>query len=605
MTTQTDSLPRWDLSNVYPSLDSQEFKSGMEDLKSQVEALGEFLDTNQIAKSTAAQSEKEAGKLAAVVGELLERSNEAFLLSATLRAYIFSIVSTDSYNTVAKRAMSQWEMLSTQLQQHATRMQGWIGTLGNQLLDILKNNDTAERHACFLQEAAEQAKYLMSDAEENLAAELGTSGTNAWSRLQGTVTSQLKVEFDVDGEMQTIPITTLLNYRNHPEEEARRRAYETEMEAWERVREPLAAALNGVKGASGTLQRRRGREDAVHGSIDDARIDRPTLEAMLEAMKDSFPTFRGYFKAKAKRFGSEALPWWNIFAPTGKTDRTYSYEEATAFVVEHFGAISPELANFAANAFEKNWIDVGPRDGKRAGAFCMGVPAVEESRVLLNFDGSLDSVSTLAHELGHGFHNYCLKGTTLLNRQTPMTLAETASIMCQTIITEATIAQAASPEEELAILENSLIDASQVVVDIYSRYLFETEVFERRAKAELSADEFCEIMEEAQAQTYGEGLDERYRHKYMWTWKPHYYFAGLDFYNYPYTFGLLFGTGLYAIYQQRGADFVPDYKNLLASTGKANAADLAARFEIDIRAPKFWEDSLGVIGKQIERYKGL
>jgi oligoendopeptidase F len=183
-----------------------------------------------------------------------------------------------------------------------------------------------------------------------------------------------------------------------------------------------------------------------------------------------------------------------------------------------------------------------------------------------------------------------------------MTLAETASIMNETIVMEAVLAQTTDPQEQLAIIETQLIGDAQVIVDIYSRYLFEKEVFDRREKSELSAADLCDIMERAQKASYGEGLDERYLHKYMWTWKPHYYYSGLSFYNFPYAFGLLFGTGLYAIYQERGADFVPDYKSLLASTGEASAADLAARFGIDIRTRRFWEDSLGVIGKRIERY---
>jgi oligoendopeptidase F len=234
----------------------------------------------------------------------------------------------------------------------------------------------------------------------------------------------------------------------------------------------------------------------------------------------------------------------------------------------------------------------------------MGVSGVKESRILVNFDGSFDQVSTIAHELGHGFHNSCAfeADKTELQQLTPMTLAETASTMCETIITEAVLASAADSQEELAVLEAQIQGAAQIVVDIYSRYLFEKEVFERRAEAELSADDFNEIMERAQKAVYGDGLDERYLQKFMWTWKPHYYSSGLSFYNFPYAFGLLFATGLYAIYQKRGAAFVEDYKNLLASTGEANAADLAKRFGINIRTKKFWEDSLAIIGKRIERY---
>jgi len=362
--------------------------------------------------------------------------------------------------------------------------------------------------------------------------------------------------------------------------------------------------MNGIKGTVNTLNRHRGRKDALHSALDMARIDRKTLDAMMGAMQDSFPMFRKYFRAKAKRFGQEQLPWWNLFAPTGKAGQTYTFAEASNLILKNFAAFSPELKGFAQGAFENSWIDAEQRSGKRGGAFCMSVPGVKESRIMCNFDGSLDQVMTMAHELGHGFHNYCMfqADKTELQRLTPMTMAETASIMCETIVFNAIVSQVKDPQEELAILETALISDSQVIVDIYSRFLFEKEVFERREKSDLSADELCEIMEKAQKATYGDGLDERYLHKYMWTWKPHYYSAGLSFYNFPYAFGLLFGVGLYAIYKERGEAFIPEYKQLLASTGEGTAADLAKRFGIDIRERKFWEQSLKVIEGRIDRY---
>ena len=293
-----------------------------------------------------------------------------------------------------------------------------------------------------------------------------------------------------------------------------------------------------------------------------------------------------------------------MFAPVGKTDRTYTYDQAREIVLDNFSLFSSDLAGMARRAFEKNWIDAEMRSGKVGGAFCMALPAVKESRVMLNFDGSFDTVSTMAHELGHAFHNECMfkVNRTEWQRVDPMTLAETASIMCETIVTDALRSRTESPAEEIGLLEATLNNDSQVVVDIYSRYLFEKEVFERREKAELSADELCEIMEKCQKEAYGDGLDERYLHKYMWTWKPHYYYEGLSFYNFPYAFGLLFGIGLYAIYQQRGAAFIPDYMDLLASTGMDNASELADRLGIDIRTPDFWRGSLGVIIQRIDRY---
>jgi len=592
--------PRWDLTNVYPSLESAEFKAAYTGFKAKVADLGDFF----VEVVSKANADTPPDQLGPIVGEVVDRFNDVYTLTSTLEPYIYSFVSTDSHDKLAMRVLSEYEQASLPLQNLNVQLKAWLGKIAPALDASLTHSDPAKAHAFMLQEAAEQSKYLMSEPEEALAAELSLSGGNAWEKLQGTVTSQFTVDFELDGEVQKLPMPALINLRSHPDEETRHRAYDAENMAWDSVRETLAACLNGVKGEVVTLNKHRGRKDALESAIEQARIDRPTLEAMLTAMEASFPLFRKYFHHKAKLLGKEKLAWWDLFAPVGKTGKTYSFDEASNFVLKNFGDFSPELRTFARRAFDNNWIDAEMRDGKRGGGFCMSVEAVKESRILVNFDGSQDQISTISHELGHAFHNECAYqfDKTPLQQLTPMTLAETASTFCETIATEAVLAQVTDPQEELSVLETQLNTASQIIVDIYSRYLFEKEVFERREEAELSADEFCEIMERAQQATYGDGLDERYLQKYMWTWKPHYYSTGISFYNFPYAFGLLFGTGLYAIYQQRGAAFVDDYKSLLASTGEALAADLADRFGINIRTRKFWDDSIAIIGKRVERY---
>lgn len=596
----TISAPRWDLTNVYPSLDSKEFKHAIKQYKSRLDEMEVFFK-----KASKADSKTEPKKLGKLLGESVDRFNALFELSGTIDPYIQSFVATDSRNTDAMRALSKFEQMSVQANVLHTKFQAWVGKLGKAAVKKgAKTNPSAKAHEFILDESVKQSKYMMSEAEEILAAELTLSGGNAFGKLQGTLTSQLSVDFELDGKTEKLPMPALLNLRSHPIEETRRRAYEAENRVWEEVKETLAACMNGVKGETLTLDKKRGREDAIHASIDDAHMDRSTLDAMLGAMKDSFPMFQKYFKHKAKLLGKEKLAWWDIFAPMGKAGKVYSFDEARDFIVDNFNTFSLGLGDFTGYAFDNRWIDAEQRDGKQGGAFCSGVSRVKESRVFCNFDGSFDQVSTLAHELGHAYHNECAyqAGKTELQQSTPMTLAETASIMCETIVTEAVLAQVTDPQEELAVLEAQIGNAAQVIVDIYSRYLFEKEVFERREKSELSTDDLSEIMERAQKATYGEGLDERYLQKYMWTWKPHYYSSGFSFYNYPYAFGLLFATGLYAIYQKRGADFIPDYKNLLASTGEAPAAELADRFGIDIRTKKFWADSLAIIGRRVERY---
>jgi pepF/M3 family oligoendopeptidase len=595
-----DQPTRWDLSNIFPGLESEEFKQAFSDTSNVINELVSCFQT----KLAPLSPETDPRVLNEALSEYVNTLNDTITHVGKVANYIYSFISTDSYNKLATRLISEFEQLGVRLEHQDVIFKNWLSKISTKVDEIISLGGTVADHEFALKEIIHFSQFLMSQAEEELASELNLSGASGWEKLQGVITSQLSVEMEIDGELKKLPAPALINLRSHPVEEMRKKGYEKEMQAWKSVEEPLAAALNGIKGTVITLNKKRGRKDAVESALDMARIDRETLEAMLSAMQDSFPMFRRYFQAKAKRFGQEKLPWWNLFAPVGQSDTKFSFLEARDFILDHFTKFSPDLADFAARAFDNNWIDAEQREGKMGGAFCMDIPGTGESRILSNFDGSLDQVSTLAHEIGHGFHNDCMEkaNRTQLQQRTPMTMAETASIMCETIISNASLKQAKSKEEELAILEGMLNGDSQVIVDIYSRYLFEKEVFERRVKSDLSAEEFCDIMVRAQKATYGDGLDENYLHKYMWTWKPHYYSAQLSFYNFPYAFGLMFGTGLYAIYQERGDSFIPEYKDLLSSTGLGSAAELANRFGINIRDKAFWEGSLKVVEQRVNRY---
>jgi pepF/M3 family oligoendopeptidase len=606
-TEQREALPHWDLGTIYPDLESDVFLDAAQDLRRQIDELESFMKDREIAQSGRVPASSE--EIARQVKEVLDRINQILALQATLDAYITGFVTTDSFNTLAARRMSELEMTTVRFKQLEVRFRGWLGAVaasGAELDRIIASEATLEAHDFALHETISESRYLMSEAEEELAAQLSLSGASAWGRLQGTVTSQIALPFEQDGETVELPITAIMNIRRYdPDESRRRRAFEVEISAWDSMREPLAACMNGIKGAVNTLNARRGREDSLHKSIVQARLDRKTLETMLGVMKESFPMFRRYFKGKANFLGKDALAWWDVFAPIGEGERVFSYGEARDYILDIFKTFNSNLFEFTQRAFDSGWIDAEPRKGKRGGAFCMEVPLLEESRILCNFDGSLDQLLTIAHELGHAFHNECQKGLTMIQRSTPMTLAETASIFNETLVTEAALRDAESAQEELAILETFLISASQVIVDIYSRYLFEQEVFERRVEAELSPDDFCEIMARAQRETYGEGLDPDHQHAYMWAWKPHYYSESLSYYNYPYAFGLLFGLGLFAIYQERGAEFFDQYRQLLRETGMGTAAELANRFGIQLDKPDFWRSSMRVIEKRVERYQEL
>jgi pepF/M3 family oligoendopeptidase len=592
---------RWDLSNIYTGLDDPKLAEDINFIKTISMELSALYEKEL---APALSSDISAEALNQLLNRIVDVRNEISIKAHSIMGYLAATLSVDSFNKQAEQLYSKVQIEMIPLNNLSNRLSAWLGKLGNRLPKALAIPGSAHEHSFALLEEAEQSRYMMSEAEEELANELSLSASDAWGNLQGVLTSQKSVEFELDGKMQALPLPALINLRSHPDADTRERAYKLEMQVFEEMKEPLAACMNGIKGEVNVLNRKRGRQDALHSALDMARIDRDTLDAMMGAMQDSLPMFRDYFRAKAKKLGYEKLPWWSLFAPVGTANKTYTFSEARQVVLENFAKFSPEMAKLAETAFDNNWIDAEQRPGKRGGAFCMGIPGVKQSRIMSNFDGSFDQVMTLAHELGHAFHNYCIyqADKTPYQSLTPMTLAETASIMCETIVLNALLKSPSSPEEELLLLETAIGSDAQTIVDIMSRYLFEMEVFKRREKATISADEISEIMLQAQRDTYGDGIDPDVMNKFAWTWKPHYYSAQLSFYNFPYAFGTLFGKGLYAIYLEKGEAFLEDYKALLASTGEASAADLAARFGINIRDKAFWKGSLDTLKPMIKRY---
>jgi len=597
MSTDT-VLPHWDMAVVYPGLDSPEFEQDLAQALDQLKQTVVLFDRLGIDKreppafddATEAAFEQVAGALNALLDRMV-----------TLRAYIYAFVATDSRDNRAQARLSAFMQEMVTFSKLSTRFTAWVGGLDVETL--IERSALAREHAYLLRRARQEAEHLMSPAEEALAAELDVTGGTAWSRLHGNLTSQLTVTLEVDGKARELPMSQLRNMAFEADRDLRRRAYEAEIGAWEQLGVPLAAALNSIKGQVNTLATRRGWASPLDAALFDNNIDRQTLDAMMGAAREFFPDFRRYLRAKARLLGVEKLAWYDLFAPVGSGGRTWSYEDASDFIVEKFGQFSPRLSEFAARAFQENWIDAEPRAGKVGGAFCMRLRK-DESRILANYKPTIESVLTLAHELGHGYHNLNLSGQSLLNQDTPMTLAETASIFCETVIRNAAMA-GAGRAEQLEILEAAVQGACQVVVDITSRFLFESAVFDGRTKRELSVAELNAAMLDAQRQTYGDGLDEQVLHPYMWAVKGHYYSAGRSFYNYPYMFGLLFGLGLYAIYLRDPQGFTERYDALLASTGLADATTLAAGLGIDIRSPDFWRASLGIVRDDIDRFEAL
>jgi len=595
---ETNELPRWDLSALFPGLESLEFVEGFNRLLSGIDHLINLFDEVGITATPASRSEIAP---LADFEQVLNALNDVSQQLESMGSYLFGCISTDSRDELAQARFSQFQDRAVALDKLQTRFTAWVGILP--IEELVKRSTLAAEHDFPLRQLHAAARHLMSEEAEALAAELSPSSGVAWAKLHDNLTSQISAKVELEGREQTLPMSAIRNLAMNQDRDLRHRAWQAELGAWEAHALPIAAALNGVKGQVLTLGARRNWADPLDESLFWSAIDRDILDVMVEEARAAFPHFRRYLRLKARLLGTPELAWYDLFAPVGDAGRAWTWPEATAFIEDQFGAYSDRLRGLARRAFADNWIDAGPRPGKVGGAYCMWLLG-DESRILANYSPGYDGVTTLAHELGHAYHNLNEAGLTPLQRRTPMILAETASTFCETLVKEAALVDA-EPAERIYILEQSAQGACQVVVDILSRFEFEQALFAGRRERELSIGELNRLMLAAQEATYGDALAKDERHPYMWAVKGHYFSPDLSYYNYPYLFGLLFGLGLYATYQKEPGTFPDRYDALLASTGRASAAELAARFDIDLHDRSFWRSSLAVIRDDIDRLEEL
>lgn len=597
-TTEHESaLPRWSVSDVHESFTSRSFSDAMERAGSNVARLEALFETHNI---RAVEKRSPNSQDGAAADEVIQAFNKTVDEQDILISYIYATVSTDSRHEQAQGLLSEMEDLDARISPLLARLADWVASLDAQSLQTVSAE--AREHLGPLLRLQDRAIHQMSEAEEGLYAELGTTGSSAWGRLQSDLTSQLSIDVHLPSGTTSMPMAAVRGLATDGNVEVRKAAYEAEMRAWPQVAVACAAAMNSIKGEANTVNKRRNWKSPLDASLYSNSVSTATFTAMQSAIIDSLPDFRRWMRVKAQLHGeTNGLSWWNLFAPLAISPGAISWDEGIALVKGAFASYSDRLAHLVDRSISEAWLDAEPREGKTGGAFCM--PFVDDrSLVLLNWSGSVDSAQTTAHELGHAYHNTQLAHRTPLQKRLPMALAETASIFCETLVVEDGLSRMQG-DERLALLDVNLIGASQVVVDIHSRFLFETEVFARRQRRTLGVSELNEIMLQAQADAYGDGLDQSTRHPHMWVLKPHYY--GSHFYNWPYTYGLLFGLGLYAKYQSNPEHFRENYDSVLSRAGMDTAEELGQAFGIDVTDVAFWTSSLDVLRARMVDYEKL
>ena len=574
----------WDLSILYNGFDTEEYKNDMTKMEKLV---GEYSNLANEAKSLS------SGELVTKYVKLNEALTE---LVEKLAIYASLRTSANTRDNEAASMLGRIMSITSATAAPTAIIEKAISEIAD-LEAVIDSTPALAEFKYLVMNIKRDSKYLLSDKEENILSRLDISGASAWSDLHSNLTSGVSVDYN--GEK--ITLSSVRNLAYSPDAEVRKAAYESELACYDKIKDAVALALNSIKLQVLTECELRGYESPLDKSLYQSRMKRSTLEALLTAMREYLPAFHKYLRAKAKALGHEgALPWYDLFAPMGKSDKTYTVDEAKDYLLGIFSGVDSELHDMVKTAFENRWIDFFPREGKVGGAFDCGVPSAKQSRVLTNFDGSFSDIVTLAHELGHSFHDRQVFAHSVINQGYSMPVAETASTFNEVLVMETAIARATEKEEKIALIESQLMDACQIICDIYSRFLFETSVFENRPMEVLSPDRMCELMLAAQKSAYGDGLDHNALHPYMWLCKGHYYSGGLSFYNYPYAFGGLFARGLYAKYKKEGKPFMDTYKAMLRATSITDVEECALIAGVDLTDPDFWRTGLKSISDRID-----
>ena len=576
----------WDLSVFYNGFDDPQ-------LENDIQRIAEL---SHSAQTIAAGNSSDVEKLEKMVAASSELSN---LLS---NAYGFTqlTLATDCTNEEALRYLDRLSNMMVDVQLNHSAIVRLVGGIAD-LEGCIAASDILKEHAFMVRETKEQAEHLLPEDMEKWMLRMSLDGAEAFSKLRDRLMGSHTVELDG----KSLPLPAVRGMAYDPDPAVRKSAYEAELASYAKVETPMAFCLSGIKGEAMTMCEAQKYPDILSRQLTESRMDRETLDAMLTAIREALPDFRRYLRAKGKLLGhNDGLPFYDLFAPVGEASLRYTVEEARELLVSTFSKVHPEMGAFIAHAIDNRWIDFLPREGKEGGAFCAGYHQKKMCRVLTNFVGSFSDVSTLAHELGHGWHDRCLERVPVLMTDIPMQLAETASIFNETLLSH-TVRETADEKTRFVLLENSLMEATQTVVDIYSRFLFESAVFEARKTHTPSAAELNQMMLDAQEAAYGDGLDKDVRHPSMWVNKSHYYNVGLHFYNFPYAFGLLFGLGVFALYQKEGASFLPKYDAMLASCGSGTIAEVAASVGIDVRSVDYWRSALDVVRGEVDEFVKL
>ncbi|MCB9078934.1 MAG: M3 family oligoendopeptidase [Anaerolineaceae bacterium] len=581
----------WDLDSI--------FEGG-----SQSSALADFLarlttdlDTLAAADRLAPLTDESQSAWVAAIQTLFDlgaRLNQA-------SSFIGCLVSQNVKDEKALQLMGQTEQLGAKLGALWTRFQAAFAEQDDTDWTNLVTQTDLHNVTFYLNKSRELARQKMAPELETLANDLATDGYHAWGRLYDIISGDKEVEFEGKptslGQLQS-------RFYDDPDRSVRQAAFELFEQSWAGLAKTCALALNFQAGFRLALYKHRDWPSVLHEPLLNNRFSAETLEAMWSVVDAKSAKLLDYFNAKAKLFGVDKLAWFDVDAPIGQVTKTFTYQEASDFVVDSINTFDSDIAGYCRMAIDNHWIEAEDRSGKRAGAYCTSLPLSKESRIFMTYNGSYNGMLTLAHELGHGYHSWAMRDLPYGARRYTMSVAETASTFNEMVVRNASYTASRDDQDRLSILGTKLNDAAAFLMNIRARFLFEQAFFEQRAKTQLSVDDLNELMLSAQKTAYKDGL--AVYHPLFWASKLHFYLTYAPFYNFPYTFGFLFSNGVYAQAVAEGPAFHDRYVALLRDTGSMDTEDLAQKhLGVDLTQPAFWETAADRVLADVDEFVAL
>lgn len=602
MTTSTATkapvAPTWDLESIFPggsgSTKFKEFRKGvkksLEEASSMLTSLPETIKQDNLEQwvefalklQSACEDIELVGSFAGCLTAQNVKDSEAHTIEAEADVYL-----------------SQWKKIKTALESKSLKQ-------SDKQWQFFLNHEKMKDVRFFLEELRKIASSKMPAELEALAIDLSVDGYHAWNRIYNKMAGDLKVEFETGTETETLSMGQIATKMASPDRAIRKQAFEKMTSAWESREEVSGMILNSLAGFRLSLYKNRKWDSVLYEPLVNSRLKQESLDTMWRVIERETVRLKPYIEAKKKLLSIDEFRWYDEFAPVGNVDKSYSFDEAVEFIIAKTRYFSTDLSDFVKMAVEKRWVEAEDRPDKAAGGFCTSFGPIKETRIFMTYAGTYENLLTLAHELGHSYHNWVLRDRQFLAADYPMNLAETASIFAETLVTDAALAQTTDKMEKLMLLEQKIQSAFVMFCDLHTRYLFETSFYAERREGVVGTKRLRELMIAAQKRAFGPLLSDSGVHPLFWCSKLHFYITGAPFYNFPYTFGFLFATGVYDRAKKEGSGFAKKYQALLADTGSMSSEAVAKKhLGVDLASEEFWKAAVDSALSDVDEFVKL